>query len=146
MRFIDEPAPPEWLQREYLRETIEENGLPFVAEAVWRRPLWAYIEKADADAAIALNSELLSHLRCKLAVSRDLRDALWRCVQAGFVQRRRSQKARPETAVAVMNPARVQDLRSDARRPDAEARQCEPRPDAPLVIRRRGEEGRHDAK
>lgn len=145
MRFIDEPAPPEWLQREYVRETIEENGLPFVAEAVWRRPLWAHLEKEDADAAIALNSELLSHLRCKLAVSRDLRDALWRCVQAGFVHRRRLQKARPETSVPVLNPARVQDLRSDARRPDADARQCEPRPDMPLVIRRMGEEGRPHA-
>jgi hypothetical protein len=119
-----------------LRDAVSAVGLPFVAEAAWRSPTSVWMGFDDRLEAVAVAGEVVATMRRRIAVGDRLRDAAWRCVIAGLSEQRR--QAWPPG-----------DPGDDAGMPlpgGGGAGPKSPGPDASLVIRRRGEGGRHDAK
>ena len=133
---MESKHPPGWLGRMILRDAVSAVGLPFVAEAAWRSPASAWMGYGDRLEAVAVAGEVVATMRRRIAVGDRLRDAAWRCVIAGLGERRRQTSA----------PGDPGDDPGEPKADGGEQGPKGPGPDAPLVIRRRGEEGRHDAK
>jgi hypothetical protein len=124
-------APP-WLRRAIVADELRALGLPFVADAWWRRPNDT-LTLRERHEAITTSSAVIDKVRRRIGpVPEALRAAVWRCVVAGLavLPRDRWPTRRPADTGDEL-PALEQ--RRDEREHD----------DEPLVIRRRGEGGRH---
>jgi hypothetical protein len=130
--FPDNKAPP-WLRRAIVADELRALGLPFVADAWWRKPPDAWLTYLERLEAITTASAVIDGIRRRIgAVPRGLRDAVWRCVVAGLGRL-------PRDRWPTRRPADTDELpaleREHEREPEPE--------DQPLVIRRRAVGGRH---
>lgn len=125
------PHPPGWYCRIVLRDALAGIGLPFVAEAVWRSPSATWMALEDRLQAVAVACEVTAAMRRRITVGERLRRAVFDAVVAGMAELRRRGDGDPLLEAHRPVP-------TGPSGPSAPA--CDP--GAPLVIRRRGEEGR----
>lgn len=134
---------PEWLGRAVLCDELRRLGLPWVPEALWRRPADRWLTMADTLEAVALTITLVRAMRRRgIACDHEMRAAALRCVVAGLGRLPRERwptRQRPA-------PAADDHRRDDPADEPALEQADEPHHDPlPLVIRRRGEGGPHAA-
>jgi len=130
--YPEDRAPP-WLRRTILCDELRALGLPWVPDAWWRQPPDAWLTYDERLEAITVSIAVIDGIRRRIGpVPRGLRDAAWRCIVAGLavLPRDRWPTRRPSD--------------SNDKLPACEDRRHEREPDdQPLVIRRRGDGGRH---
>lgn len=129
--------PPEWLGRMILCDELRHLGLPFVPEAMWRRPNDGWLTFTDTLDAVSMSSAIVWAIRRRgIPCGDELRSAVWRCTVAGL-------GLLPREAWPT-NRQHVADVADEPEASVAELPQADKAvADEPLVIRRQGAGRRH---
>lgn len=134
---------PGWLKRNLAREELRRLGLPWVPEALWRRPADRWLTMADTLEAVALTITLVRSMQRRgIACDLELRTAAQRCVVAGLARLPRDRWPTRQRPAPDADDHRRDDHADEPAVEQADEPVHDP---VPLVIRRRGGGGPHAA-